>query len=88
MRAGGQQDTQVLQGVPLAVPIVKLTVGLIQTLQSAGILLGVVVIMSPCKKTMRTSVSPRLTPSSLSGLAEQASSWLHTQETGPLIVSG
>ena len=88
MRAGGQEDTQVLQGVPLAVPSVKLTVGLIQTLQSADILLGVAVTMSPCKKTMSTSVTPRMTPSSLSGLAEQAMSWLHTQETGPLIVSG
>ena len=88
MRAGGQEDTQVLQGVPLAVPSVKLTVGLIQTLQSADILLGVAVIMSHCKKSLSTSITPVLTPSSLSGLAEHASCRLHTQETGPLIVSG
>ena len=87
VRAGGQEDTQVLQGVPLPVPSIKLTVRFIQTLQSADILLGVAVIMSPCRKSS-TSVTPRLTPSSLSGLAEQARSWLHTQETGPLIASG
>ena len=84
---GGQEDAGEGQEVSLAVPgVVTAPASLVTFLTALILLVGTLLSEPLLVRGGLTSITPTLTPTSLSGEAEQASWWLQTQETGPLMV--